>query len=67
MQLLELAKIRFLNGPNMQDTLRRYMLLLKKHDELMPLGYDFYTDNIIVEKLEDPEYRAVFCEAIKEQ
>lgn len=65
MQLLELAKIKFLNGLNIQDTLHRYMLLLKRNDELLPLGYDFYTDNIIVEKLEDPEYRAVFCEAIK--
>lgn len=64
-QLLELAKIKFLNGPNINDQLHRYMLLLKKDDGLMPLGYDFYTDNIIVEKLEDPEYRAVFCEAIK--
>ena len=64
-QLLELAKINFTNGINMKDQLYKYILLLKKHDELMPLGYDFYSDNIIVEKLEEPEYRAVFCEAIK--
>ena len=64
-QLLELAKINFFNGPNMQDELLEYILLFKKDNRLIPLGYDFYANNIVIEKLKEPMYRAVFCEAIK--
>ena len=36
-QLLELAKINFLNGPNMKDQVERYILLFKRNNELIQL------------------------------
>ena len=63
-QILELAKINFLNGGYYKDELSQLMILLKKKDEYIPLGYDCYA-NIIVEKMQENEYKSAFYKAIR--
>ena len=64
-QILELAKLNFLNGGVLKDQLYQYIMLLKKDGSYTSV-YDFYTNNI-QDKIQDSRYREVLYKAILDE